>query len=57
MISIKINNTIILIDIYKIDLRNWKRISKHIIEKYGFEFWFEQSYYVRHKDELKEKEA
>ena len=57
MIKIKINNTIILIDIYKIDFENWMRISKYIIEKYGFTFWLQQSYYVRHKDELIEKES
>ncbi len=57
MIKIKINKTIIQIDLYHIDFKNWIRISKYIIEKYGFEYWLEYSYYVRHKDELEQKET
>ena len=57
MIKIKIDNKIILIDIFEIEFEDWLRISKYIIDKYGFKFWLEQSYYVRHKDELEEKQS
>ncbi len=55
MIKIKINNKIVLIDIFDIEFDDWLKISNYIIEKYGFKFWLEHSYYVRHKDELEEK--
>ena len=56
MIKIKIGDKTVLIDLFDIDFENWMRISKYIIEKYGFKYWLECSYYVRHKDELEEKE-
>ena len=56
MIKIIIKNAIILFNLYEISLDNWMRISKYIIEKYGFEYWLAYSYFVRHKDELEEKE-
>ena len=33
MIKIKINNKIILIDIFDIDFENWLKISNYIIDK------------------------
>lgn len=57
MIKINVGNKIILIDLFDIDFENWMRISKYIIERYGFKFWLESSYYIRHKDELEEKET
>ena len=57
MLKIKIKNAIILIDLYDFDFENWMRISKYIIDEYGFKFWLENSYYVRHKDELEEKQS
>ena len=56
MIKIKIGNKIILIDLFEIDLRNWMRISKYVIDKYGFKQWLEYTYYVKYKDELEEME-
>ena len=56
MITIKIGNKIVKFNLYDVDFKDWKRISKYIIEKYGFEYWLAYSYFVRHKDELEEKE-
>ena len=57
MLSIEMNGMIIKFDLFDIEFEDWIRISKYIIKKYGFKFWLESSYYVRHKDELEEKET
>ena len=57
MIKIKINNMIILIDLYKTDFKNWMRISKNVIKKYGFNEWLKYTYYVLNKEEYEEIET
>jgi hypothetical protein len=57
MIKNKMNNMIILIDLYKIDFKNWMRISKYVIKKYGLNEWFKYTYYVLNKEEYEEIET
>ena len=56
MLKIYVNGKIIQFDLFHIDFDNWMRIHKYVIKEYGFKLWLEYTYYVRHKDELEEKE-
>ena len=56
MLKIKVNGKIILIDLYKIDFKNFLRIQDYFIKEYGFNYLLECLYYVKYKDELQEKE-
>ena len=56
MLKIHINNSVILIDLFKIDMKNFLRIQVYFIKEYDFKYWLECLYYVRHKNELEQKE-
>ena len=46
MIKIKINNYTVMIDLYRIDLKDWMRISDLIIKKYGYDNFIRYTYEV-----------
>ena len=56
MLKIHIKNGVVLIDLFHIDMKNFIRIQDYIIKEYGFKYWLECLYYIRHKDELEEME-
>ena len=56
MLKIKINGYVVLIDLYDIDMKNFLRIQDYFINEYGFKYWLECLFYVRHKDELEQME-
>jgi len=56
MLKIHVNGYVIQFDLYHIDMKNFIRIQDYFIKEYGFKYWLGCLYFVRHKDELEEKE-
>lgn len=56
MLSVILNGKIVKFYLQDISVKSFLNIQNQFIDKYGFPYFLECLYYVRHKDELEEIE-
>ena len=56
MLSIRLNGKIVKFNLLDLSVKSFLNIQDQFIQKYGFEYFLECLYYIRHKRELEQME-